>query len=490
MIQILAIDAGTTGVTAVLFDGELKPIGRSYREFAQQFPQPGWVEHRAGDLLGAVDEVLHELLATVPGKIDAVGITNQRETVFAVDRSTGKALGNGIVWQDRRTAERCREYEAAGHGGQVRSLTGLLLDPYFSATKMQWLLEQRPKVADCAERGELVFLTVDSLVAAHLGIGPEAVTDRTNASRTMLLDIETLSWSPALLERFGVAPASLPKVLPSAAEYGMVSLPGGRTAPLTGIAGDQQAALFGQGCWDAGRSKITYGTGCFLVAHAGKERPEDVPGLLTTLAADKKGGPAYATEGSVFSGGLVIQWLRDGLGLIEQASESEALARSVPDTGGVHLIPAFSGLGAPYWDPDARAALLGLTRGTTRAHVARAALEAIAWQCSEILAGFGIEGSGPGIQVDGGATSNDLLMQMQADFSGTRVLRSAQAESTARGVAALAGIGAGIWDDIAGVSAFREPPEVFEVQLAASEREQRFQAWRAAVARVRTHAEL
>lgn len=490
MTRILALDAGTTGVTAVIFDGELRLVQRAYAEFPQHFPQPGWVEHKAGEILSAVDRVLAEVLAASPGPLDAMGLTNQRETVFALDRRTGQALGNGIVWQDRRTSARCLELKASGLEGRVRRTTGLLLDPYFSGTKLEWMLRERPAVAAAAEAGELDFVTVDGLVARHLGVGQGTLTDLTNASRTLLFDIDRKAWDADLCAQLGVPLDSLPTVHGSASELGLAQLPGGQTVPLTGLAGDQQAALYGQACWEPGESKATYGTGVFLVQNAGPQRPQDAPGLLTTLAVGRAGQAVYALEGSVFSGGLVIQWLRDGLGLLTQASESEALARRVPDCGGVQLVPAFSGLGAPYWDPDARAALLGMTRGSTREHVVRAALECIALQCAEVIELLR-EASGLSIdplRVDGGATANNLLMQMQADFSGARILRSAEAEATARGAAALAALGANLLDDPGQAAAFADAPQVFEPSLDGAARAQRLARWRAAVARVRTNA--
>ena len=483
---LLAIDAGTTGVTTLLFDADLRPISRAYREFPQSFPRPGWVEHDAGDILGAVDATLAEVLEGREAPV-AVGITNQRETIFALDLGSGQALDSGLVWQDRRTADRCRELEAAGHLDLVRRKTGLVLDPYFSGSKIEWLLRNRPEVAEAARAGRVRFCTVDALIVHHLTRGATCATDPTNASRTMLCDLDTGTWDAELCALFGVDVAWLPEIRPSAGDFGVAQLPGGLEVPLRGIAGDQQAALFGQGCWEEGSFKNTYGTGCFLLLNTGDRRVA-VQGLLTTLAVRRDGGRAFALEGSLFSGGLVIQWLRDQLGILANASESEALARSVEDSGGVYLIPAFAGLGAPYWDPDARAALLGVTRGTGRAHIARAALEAIAYQCVEIVellrseTGLAIDE----LLVDGGAAANDLLMQMQADFAGLRVQRPANLETTARGAAALAGLGAGVWSDPGSAGAFREGFTSFEPTLSAADRESALVGWRAAVARVRT----
>ncbi|MFT7678977.1 MAG: glycerol kinase [Planctomycetota bacterium] len=488
MTRILALDAGTTGVTAVIFDGDLRPVQRAYAEFPQHFPEPGWVEHRADEILAAVDRVLAEVLAGSPGRIDAMGLTNQRETLFALDRRTGRALGPGIVWQDRRTSARCLELKAAGLEAKVRRTTGLLLDPYFSGTKAEWMLRERPAVAAAAQAGELDFVTVDGLVARHLSVGEGTLTDFTNASRTLLFDIDSRAWDADLCAELGVPLDSLPSVHGSTADFGMAQLPGGQSAPLTGLAGDQQAALFGQACWEPGECKATYGTGVFLVQNAGAKRPDSDNGLLTTLAVGRAGQPVYALEGSVFSGGLVIQWLRDGLGILAQASESEAMARRVPDCGGVHLVPAFAGLGAPYWDPDARAALLGMTRGSTSEHIVRAALECIALQCTEVIellrdaSGLPVDQ----LRVDGGATANNLLMEMQADFSGARILRAAEAEATARGAAALAALGANLLDDPGQAAAFADAPQVFEPSIDPGARAERLVKWRAAVARVRS----
>ncbi len=483
---ILAIDAGTTGVTSILFDADLEPRAKAYREFEQGFPRPGWVEHEAGAILAAVDATTAEVLAGVPA-LSAVGITNQRETIFALDRSSGEALGTGIVWQDRRTAERCRELAAAGHGPDVRARTGLVLDPYFSATKAEWMLAERGEVRAAAQAGTLAFATVDALLVHHLTGGTRLATDPTNASRTMLFDIERRAWSPELGALFGIDESWLPEVVASSGDFGLARF-GKLEAPIRGIAGDQQAALFGQGCWEEGGFKATYGTGSFLVLNTGERRVESERGLLTTLAAARDGSACFALEGSVFAAGVVIQWLRDQLGMLDEAQASEALARTVPDSGGVFFVPAFAGLGAPYWDPDARAGLFGLTRGSSRAHIARAALEGIAFQCAEIVELLRDETrlAVDELLVDGGASANDLLMQIQADVTGARVRRPANVEATARGAAALAGVGAGVWSDPAQAAAFSAPSATFEPTLDAAERAERLAGWRAAVARVRS----
>ena len=484
---LLAIDAGTTGVTALLLDGDLTVVARAYREFPQHFPSPGRVEHDADEILRAVDATVDEVLA--PGvRPAAVGITNQRETVFALDLATGAALGTGIVWQDRRTAPRCDELRRAGREPEVSARTGLRLDPYFSGTKVEWLLRERPEVAAAARAGSARFCTVDALIVHHLTGGARCATEPTNASRTLLYDIEERAWSPELCGLFGVDPGLLPEVLASTGDFGTARLPGGREAPIRGIAGDQQAALFGQGCWEEGSFKSTYGTGCFLLLNTGSRRIGSEGGLLTTLAVARDGSTCYALEGSVFAAGVVVQWLRDGLGWLESAADSEALATSVPDTGGVVLVPAFAGLGAPYWAPDARGAILGLTRGTTPAHVVRAGVESIAFQCAEIVellreeTGLAVDE----LLVDGGAAANDFLMQTQADLAGLAVRRPPELESTARGAAALAGVGVGLWDDPAGVAAFSRGWTRFEPSLGDEARAGRLRDWRAAVQRVLT----
>ena len=491
--HLLAIDAGTTGVTALVFDRDLRRVRGGYREFAQRFPAPGYVEHEAAAILGALDAALAEALAGFDGAIAAVGVTNQRETVFAFHRGRREPLGPGLVWQDRRTAARCSELRGAGHSALVQARTGLVLDPYFSATKVEWLLRERPEVAAAARAGELAFGTVDTLVLQHLTRGAAGwLTDVTNAARTLLYDIDRRAWSPELAALFGVALDTLPEVRPSIGDFGEAHLPGGRRAPILGVAGDQQAALFGQGCWKAGTAKSTYGTGNFLVLNTGAERRDSRSGLLTTLAVGRRGEPVYALEGSVFSCGVAIQWLRDQLGFFDVSAASEALARSVPDTAGVTFVPAFTGLGAPYWDPDARAALLGLTRGTTRAHIVRAALDAIAFQCAEVVELLRADSGLPldTLLVDGGAAANDLLMQRQADLAGLTVRRPADIEATARGAAALAGVGAGpaagFWSDPAEAAAFQVGVRTFAPALAAPERAAELAAWRRAVQRVRS----
>ena len=449
---VLALDQGTTGSTALLVDAGGHVLGRGYHEIPQHFPDPGWVEHDPEDLWSATLAAGRDALqaAKLTGRdLAAIGITNQRETTLLWDRRSGAPLHRAIVWQDRRTAERCRRLDAA----RIAEATGLVPDPYFSATKLEWLLAKlRPKAAATA------FGTVDSWLVYRLTKGRAHVTEATNASRTMLFDIRTLGWSDDLLALFGVPREILPEVRPSSGVFGTADAEWfGAEVPVAGIAGDQQAALFGQGCFTAGTAKNTYGTGAFLLMNTGAELVRSRRGLLTTVACDAGGRPAYALEGSVFIAGAAIQWLRDGLGLIADARETEALARSVTDTGGAVFVPAFVGLGAPHWESGARGAIFGLTRGTTKAHVVRAALEAMAFSTREVLdAMTGDSGLTLGdLKVDGGAAANDWLMQFQADVLGLRVTRPAVVESTAVGAAGLAGLATGVWKEAADFASAR-----------------------------------
>lgn len=484
---LIAIDAGTTSVRAMLYDRELVRLASAERPFPQHFPSPGLVEHDALDIRRAVEEVLASL-AEHPRARDvvALGLTNQRETLFALDLESGEALGRGIVWQDRRTAARCEELRQQGRGDWIRERTGLPLDPYFSATKAEWMLRERPAVRAAAERGSLCLATVDALLVHHLVGSDQVATEPTNASRTMLYDLERRAWSPQLCSLFGIDPRWLPRLRPSGSSFGLLARTPFAGRPLHGVAGDQQAALFGQGALEPGAAKLTYGTGCFLLVQT-RGRARSSAGLLTTLGIDRRGEPSWVLEGSVFSGGSIVQWLRDGLGLVARASESEGLARSVPDAGGVVLVPAFTGLGAPYWDAEARGALLGLTRGTTRAHLARAALEAIAWQCAELVECVRADthlALGE-LGVDGGASANDLLLELQADFAGLVVRRPADVETTALGAARLAGSGCGLWSDAEQPSGPRREGRRFEPRMRAAERADRLARWRRAVERVR-----
>ncbi len=483
MSAILAIDQGTTGTTALVLGADGALLGRAYRPVGQHFPEPGWVEHDPEELLRTTVEAGRAALAEAGERPVALGLTNQRETVVLWDRRTLAPVAPAIVWQDRRTAGRCRELREAGREPDVRARTGLVLDPYFSATKLEWLLRD-PELRRRAGRGELAAGTVDAWLVARLTGGREHATDPTNASRTLLWDLDRRDWSEDLLHLFGVPIELLPRVAPSSGVIGETDAGHFGTAmPIAGLAGDQQAALFGQGCTGAGESKNTYGTGAFLLVQAGAVRPGAVAGVLVTAACGPGGGPSYALEGSVFIAGAAVQWLRDGLGLVRSADETEALAREVADTGGVHFVPAFVGLGTPHWEPEARGTITGITRGTTRAHLVRAALEAMAHSTADLLGAMagaaGLEV--PALRVDGGAAANDWLLQFQADVLGIPIERPALVETTALGAAFLAGIGVGHW---------REPADVlgsigrarFEPRLGGAERERLRAGWHRAVA--------
>lgn len=451
MSSILAIDQGTTGTTALVIHQDGTVLGRGYREIPQHFPQPGWVEHDPADLVQSAVDAGREAIAGAGEIPVALGLTNQRETVMLWERTTLAPIGRAIVWQDRRTAARCAELRAQGLTDLLRERTGLVPDPYFSATKLEVLLADRD-VRRRAERGALAAGTVDSWLVARLTGGAAHVTDHTNASRTMLYGLRAQGWDEELLTLFDVPPAVLPMIVPSSGVVGECRPEYfGRPIPIAGIAGDQQAALFGQGCVTPGSAKNTYGTGTFLLMHTGDRLARSEHGLLTTAACGPRGEPAYALEGSVFIAGAAIQWLRDGLGLIAKAGESEALARSVADTGGVHFVPAFVGLGSPYWEAEARGTITGLTRGSTRAHLVRAALEAMAFGSADLvdlmMGDAGLEVGA--LRVDGGASANDWLMQFLADVLGQAVERPGLVETTALGAAGLAGIATGVWRDTA-----------------------------------------
>jgi glycerol kinase len=494
MPALIAIDAGTTGVRAFAVDREGRPRGFSYRELTQHFPRPGWVEHDPEEIWTAVQTTLADLaerLAAEGVTVAAVGITNQRETVVAWDRRTGRPLHRALVWQDRRTAARCDALKEAGHEPAVRAATGLVLDPYFSATKMEWLLAEGG--IDAAAPG-LALGTVDAWVAWNLTGGADGgvfATDPSNASRTLLYDIRSLAWSEELCQLFGVPMTALPEVRPSSGRIGLCdpARAGGLTAPLSGIAGDQQAALFGHACFTAGMTKNTYGTGSFVLMNVGPALPPPAEGLLTTVAwtlAD--GTTAYALEGAVFVTGAAIQWLRDGLGIIGTAAETGPLAATVPDTEGVMLVPAFTGLGSPYWDPHARGALLGLTKTTGRAHVARAAVEAMAHQTRDVVEAMQAVGGTAvsEMRVDGGAAVMDLLCQYQADLLGVPVRRPRLAETTALGATYLAGLAEGVWSTPAELAGYWLLEAEFTPQMRPAEADRRQATWRRAVERVRT----
>jgi glycerol kinase len=453
MRHVIAIDQGTTGSTVLVLDERLALRGRGYQEFRQIYPRPGWVEHDPEDIWTSVCGALNAALRGIdPATIAAIGITNQRETTVVWDRKTGRAVHPAIVWQDRRTAARCAELAAGGHAARVRALTGLTLDPYFSGTKLRWLLHNVAGAAAAARAGELAFGTIDSYLLWRLTGGAVHATDVTNASRTLLFDLETLAWSDELLELFGVPRSVLPSVVASSGTVGLTrGVPGlADGIPIAGLAGDQQAALFGQACFAPGDAKCTYGTGAFILMNTGDAPIASRSGLLTTVAWKLATGELrYALEGSAFIAGAAVQWLRDGLQFFTSATEIEALAGSVPDSAGVIVVPAFAGLGAPHWRPDARGAITGLTRGTTRAHIARATLEGIALQNVDILRAMERDAGRPltVLKVDGGASANDLLMQFQSDVLGVEISRPELVETTALGAAFLAGLGTGVWQD-------------------------------------------
>ncbi len=486
--MILAIDQGTTGTRCLVFDGEAEPIGDAYREFEQHFPRPGWVEHDAGEIWEVTHAVAGEALEDAgvgPGELEAVGITNQRETVCVWDPDTGEPLHRAIVWQDRRTAARCAELRSQGREELIRERTGLVLDPYFSATKMQWLLENVDGLRERAARGRAVFGTVDAWLVRNLS--GESVTDPSNASRTMLFDIRRGEWDPELLELFGVPEAALPRVGPSCGEITMTRPDAfhGHEVPVAGIAGDQQAALFGQACVDPGQGKNTYGTGSFVLQNAGYEVPDPVEGLLSTVAwRIGEGRLVYAMEASIFVTGAAVQWLRDGLGIIREAAETEPLADSLEGNDGVYFVPALTGLGSPHWDSQARGTIIGLTRGTGRAHLARAALEAIAYQTVDAVRAIeqacGIEL--PELRADGGATVNHWLMQFQADILGVPVVVPEITETTALGAAYLAGVGTGRWTLDQLQRRWREKSR-YEPGMGDDEREMLLAGWRRALER-------
>jgi len=475
---VLALDQGTTGSTALMVGADGRLLGRGYREFTQHFPAPGEVEHDAEEILRVTVEAAREAIRQAGVVPAAVGITNQRETVCVWERDTGRPIHRAIVWQDRRTAARCAQLAKQRKAVLVRERTGLVLDPYFSATKIEWLLEHVPGLRRRAEAGDAVFGTVDAWLLFRLTNGKTFATDHTNAARTMLYDIGRRAWDADLLALFGVPRGALPEVRSSSGAFGTCEAEHfGAELPITGVAGDQQAALFGQGCWDAGQAKNTYGTGAFLLLNTGKRRAESKRGLLTTLACGPRGEPVFALEGSIFIAGAAIQWLRDGLRLIAHAGETEHLASDVPDTGGVYFVPAFVGLGAPHWEPNARGTIVGLTRGTGRAHLARAALEAMAFSTKDVLDAMVADAKLrlSSLLVDGGAAANDWLMQFQADLLNVSVARPDLVETTALGAAGLAGLGAGLWkngaDFLAGrrFTRFLPGPRAGAVQARAGE---------------------
>jgi glycerol kinase len=487
--RILAVDAGTTGVTALVLDASGSVLARGYREFPQSFPRPGWVEHDPDHWWSALIDSSTEALArsgTEREAVSAIGITNQRETTVLWDRDTLQPVHPAIVWQDRRTADLCESLRAEGWEERVRDRTGLVIDPYFSGTKLAWLLANVEGTRAAAGKGRLAFGTVDSYLLARLTGGRIHATDRTNAARTMLFEIRALAWDREILERLAIPQAILPEVLPSSGRFGITDPDAflGLEVPVSGMAGDQQAALFGQACFRPGQTKNTYGTGSFVLMNIGGQSTRSTSGLITTLACDPGQGPTYALEGSIFITGAAIQWLRDGLGVIDQAAEAGPLAASVPDAGGVYFVPALTGLGAPWWDPYARGAIVGLTRGTNRAHLVRAAVEAMAYQTRDVIDLMQREARVPltELKADGGASAMDVLLQLQADLLGVPVVRSVVRETTAFGAGLLAGLAEGVWPDLDAVSRLWQAERAFRPG-GGPDIESAYAGWRRAVQR-------
>jgi len=496
MKYIIALDQGTTSSRSILFDEGLKAIDQSQREFTQFFPSPGWVEHDAEEIWETQWATLRDLIhrnGLKAGDVAGLGITNQRETVVAWDKRTGKPLARAIVWQDRRTAAFCQVLKKKGAEAAVRRKTGLVLDPYFSGSKMHWLLKHDAAVKSASAEGRLAFGTIDSWLIHKLTGGQRHVTETSNASRTLLMDLKSLAWDKTLLKMFGVPAAALPEILASDADFGTCAVPGLEGVKIHGVAGDQQASLFGHRCFAPGSVKNTYGTGCFLLRNVGGKPIPPPKGLLGTVAWTLKGKTTYAHEGAVMAGGAVVQFLRDGLKIIDDAAASEALAASVPDNGDVYFVPAFAGLGTPHWDPVARGLLIGLTRGTTRAHIARAALESIAFQSLDLIQAFdaGAKARGPkarglkAINVDGGASRNKLLMQFQADISGAEVRVNRSAEVTALGAAMLAALGCGLVASQPDLLKLDLGFDSFRPNMAAARRKRLVGRWHEAVGRAR-----
>jgi len=487
---ILSIDQGTTGTTILLMDAEGEIVGKESREFTQYYPKPGWVEHDAIEIWEVTCQVVVDLVSAYNAKnqIIAIGVTNQRETTVIWDRRTGNPIHPAIVWQCRRTSEICLDLKKQGLEEKIKLKTGLVTDPYFSSTKVLWILDQVDNARSLADQGYLAFGTIDSWLLWNLTDGTSHATDQTNASRTMLFNINTLQWDEELLEIFQVPVSILPEVQPSSNIFGTTKglefLPD--SIPISGMAGDQQAALFGQLCTQSGVAKNTYGTGCFLLLNTGDQPIQSESGLLTTLACSLDQKPTYALEGSVFIAGAAIQWLRDELHFVDSAAETEVLAESLNDSDGVFVVPAFTGLGAPYWDPNAKGAILGLTRGTTPSHIVRASLESIAFQSADLVeamiydAGLQLHQ----LRVDGGAASNNFLMQFQADLLGVDIERPCHIETTAIGAAYLAGLGVGLWKNIDELVLHRQVDRVFSPQMPELQRQDKLSAWRNAVKRV------
>jgi len=491
MTYLLALDQGTSSSRSIVFDTQGRIVAMAQEELTQYYPQPGWVEHDPLEIWRTQLATARDVLAKAgisAQQVHAIGITNQRETTVVWNRKTGQPIYKAIVWQDRRAEPACAALRERGMAQTIRQKTGLLVDAYFSGTKLQWILDTVPDARAQAAQGELAFGTVDSWLLWHLTGGRVHATDVSNAARTMLFNVHSNTWDPELLQALNIPEGLMPQVLPSAAHFGDIE-PGllGHTIPVGGMAGDQQSALFGQACFSAGMAKNTYGTGCFMLMHTGTQFQTSTNGLITTSAAQPSARPEFALEGSVFVGGAVVQWLRDGLGAIRSSAEVQALAQSVPDSGGVMLVPAFTGLGAPYWNPQARGTMTGLTRGSTVAHIARAALESIAFQSAALLQAMARDAQQAGVaavtelRVDGGACVNDLLMQFQADLLGISVLRPQVTETTALGAAYLAGLSTGLYPDTASLSQLWQAERRFEPQISRAQAQEQMQRWEHAV---------
>ena len=491
MTYLLALDQGTSSSRSIVFDAQGRIVAMAQEELTQYYPQPGWVEHDPLEIWRTQMATARDVLAKAgisAQQVHAIGITNQRETTVVWNRKTGQPIYKAIVWQDRRAEPACVALRERGMAQTIRQKTGLLVDAYFSGTKLQWILDHVPDARAQAAHGELAFGTVDSWLLWQLTNGRVHATDVSNAARTMLFNVHSNTWDPELLQALNIPEGLMPQVLPSAAHFGDIE-PGllGHTIPVGGMAGDQQSALFGQACFSAGMAKNTYGTGCFMLMHTGTQFQTSTNGLITTSAAQPNARPEFALEGSVFVGGAVVQWLRDGLGAIRSSAEVQALAQSVPDSGGVMLVPAFTGLGAPYWNPEARGTMTGLTRGSTLGHIARAALESIAFQSAALLQAMARDAQQAGaaavteLRVDGGACVNDLLMQFQADLLGISVLRPQVTETTALGAAYLAGLSTGLYPDTASLSQLWQAERRFEPQISRAQAQEQMQCWEHAV---------
>jgi len=491
MTYLLALDQGTSSSRSIVFDAQGRIVAMAQQELTQHYPQPGWVEHDPLEIWRTQLTTAREALANsgvTAAQVHAIGITNQRETTVVWNRKTGQPIHPAIVWQDRRVEPACQALRERGLGQTIQDKTGLLVDAYFSGTKLQWILDQVPQARAMADQGDLAFGTVDSWLLWQLTGGRVHATDVSNAARTMLFNVHTNAWDPHLLQAMDIPASLLPQVLPSASHFGQTD-PGlfGGSMAIGGMAGDQQSALFGQACFSPGMAKNTYGTGCFMLMHTGAQFQTSSNGLITTSAAQTDAQPAFALEGSVFVGGAVVQWLRDGLGAIRSSAEVQALAQTVPDSGGVMLVPAFTGLGAPYWNPQARGTMTGLTRGSTLAHIARAALESIAFQSAALLHAMARDAAQAGaaalteLRVDGGACVNDLLMQLQADLLGISVVRPAVIETTALGAAYLAGLSTGLYPNTAALSDLWQAERRFEPRISPAQAQAQMQQWDHAV---------